>query len=603
MQTGAPSSAPVKGRPRLLRIATAIEDGDIGRACRLMEAEVRKEPSSRSLRLQLARLKEASGDREGAAAEYTRALRHWPDDSAAGAAFGRLLADGRLTSHAGLDPIGFAACLTHKTVDRDLLGAAALEFIVHDGSLKPVFAHARSHGMEAAVRAALGRRAAPLLRDPLLISVLENCTVSNSEVERALTAVRRALVLDIPRERFNEPDLLRFTTALAMQCWSNEYVFAAGSDELDALGPPPSTEAVRAGDGEACRALLLQSLFRHPLSMLADDITDNVRPDVFSAFLRMLIEERDEIRALSTSIVRMGAIEQAISLKVRAQYETHPYPRWRSTALFPGDRFADYLESFFEKRELTFLGAPFELLVAGCGTGLQVVSAALDYGPKAHVTGLDISAASLGYTALMARRFDVRNIALVHGDIDRVETFEPRWKGRFHVVECCGVLHHMADPFAAWRRLLDCLAPGGIMLVGLYSQAARRDLEALRQLPDYPGPEADDTALRRYRHHLVSRGPDALGAHYLKARDTFTTSGFRDFFLHVSEKTTTIADIKSFLDENGLAFRGFVNVPFGLLAKRFPGESWPGRLERWAELEAERPDLFIGMYQFWLTRR
>jgi len=607
MQAGAPSSAPVNGRLRLLRIATAIEDGDIGRACRLMEAEVRKEPSSRSLRLQLARLKEASGDREGAAAEYTRVLRHWPDDSAAGAAFGRLLADGRLTSHTGLDPVGFAACLTRKTLDRDLLGAAALEFLVHDGSLKPIFAHARSHGMEAAVRAALGRRAAPLLRDPLLISVLENCTVSNSDVERTLTAVRRALVLDIPRERFNEPDLLRFTTALAMQCWSNEYVFAADNDELNALGPPPSAEAVRTGDSGACHALLLHSLFRHPLSMLADDITaDNVRPvrpDVFSAFLRMLIEERDQILALSTSIVQMGAIEQATSLKVRAQYETHPYPRWRSTALFPGDRFADYLESFFEKRELTFLDTPFELLVAGCGTGLQAISAALDYGPKAHVTGLDISAASLGYAALMAGRFDARNVTLAHGDIDRVETFEPTWKARFHVVECCGVLHHMADPYGAWWRLLDCLAPGGIMLVGLYSQAARRDLEALRQLPDYPGPEADDDTLRRYRHHLVSRGPDALGAHYLKARDTFTTSGFRDFFLHVSEKATTIAEIKSFLDENDLAFRGFVNVPYGLLAKRFPGESWPGRLEHWAELEAERPDLFIGMYQFWLTRR
>jgi SAM-dependent methyltransferase len=271
--------------------------------------------------------------------------------------------------------------------------------------------------------------------------------------------------------------------------------------------------------------------------------------------------------------------------------------------LFPEGRFAVYLDSFFTKRELEFLGAPFELLVAGCGTGLQAVSAALDYGAKAHVTGLDISSASLGYAALMARRFDVGNMTLAHGDIDAVETFEPAWRDRFRVIECCGVLHHMADPFAAWRRLIDCLAPGGLMLVGLYSRMARRDLEALRQMPDYPGPEADDTTLRSYRNHLVSRGPDAPGAHYLRARDIFTTSGFRDFFLHVSEKTTTLGEIKSFLDENDLVFRGFVNVPFGALAKRFPGEQWPGRLERWAELEAEQPNLFVGMYQFWLTRR
>jgi SAM-dependent methyltransferase len=191
----------------------------------------------------------------------------------------------------------------------------------------------------------------------------------------------------------------------------------------------------------------------------------------------------------------------------------------------------------------------------------------------------------------------------VLGDISGVRSFEPSWSGRFSVIECCGVLHHMADPFAAWRDLLACLAPGGIMLIGLYSAVARRDLDVLRQEAIYPGAGCDDQALRRYRQALLARGPETPGAGYLKSRDIFTTSGFRDFFLHVSEKPTSIPDIQRFLDANGLVFRGFVNAPFGALRQRFPNEAWPGRLECWAELEAERPQLFIGMYQFWLTRR
>ena len=607
MRTSTPVGALGNDRPRLSRIAAAIDAGDIGKACRLLEGELRKVPASVHLRLQLARLKEANRDREGAAGEYTRVLRLAPANAAAASALGRLLAEGRLASHAALDPVGLAASLSHRTVDRDLLGAAALEFIAQDGSLAPLLARARTHGPIEAVRAVLGRRSAPLLRDPLLISVLENCTVTSPEVEQLLTAIRRVLLLDLPRERLAEPDLARFVTALAAQCWGNEYILAAAADEWHALGIPPSVDAVLAGDGDAWRGLLLQALYRNPLLILPSDITveaiASTRPEPFSAFLRMLVEERNEIRSLSATIVRLGAIEQATSLKVKNQYEAHPYPRWRGAAPYPDGRFSDYLKHFFTKRELAFLGSPFELLVAGCGTGLQAVSAALDYGTKAHVTGLDISSASLGYAALMARRLQAGNLTLALGDIEEIGTFEPTWKSRFHVVECCGVLHHMEDPFAAWRDLLDCLAPGGIMLAGLYSQLARRDLETLRRQPEYPGAEADDEALRRYRAFLVSRGPDAPGARYLAARDTHTTSGFRDFFLHVSEKATTLPQIKAFLDENSLAFRGFVNVPFGVLTNRFPGERWPGSLERWAELENEQPDLFIGMYQFWMTRR
>ncbi|MGD9805899.1 MAG: methyltransferase domain-containing protein [Hyphomicrobiaceae bacterium] len=602
----APVGVSARADPRLLRVAAAIDGGDLPRACRLLEGEVRRAPASIRLRLQLARLKEAARDREGAAAELTRVLRLSPGDAPAAQSLGRLLSEGRLTSHRSLDPIGFAASLAHRTVDRDLLGAAALELLINDGCLTPVFAHARSHDMPTAVRAALNRRSAPLLRDPLLLSVLEHCTVANIEVERLLTVIRRTLLLELPRERLAEPDLARFTTALAIQCSSNEYVFSVDADEMDALAMQPSTGALLEGDNEAGREHLLCALYRNPLLAFPDAITAEalapVRPKPFSLFLQTLLRERDELRSLFPTITRIGSIEQPTSLKVKAQYETHPYPRWQGMKLYSDGSFFDYLSSFFTKRELAFLEKPFELLVAGCGT-VQAVSAARDYGENARVTGLDISLASLGYAALMARRLEVGNLSLALGDISKIETFEPSWKHRFQMVECGGVLHHMADPFAAWRGLLDCLAPGGLMLIGLYSELARRDLATLREQPEYPGSEADDDALRRYRAHLVNRGPGAPGANYLKARDTFTTSGFRDFFLHVSEKTTNIGEIKRFLDENGLAFRGFVSVPFGMLKQRFPTETWPGSLDRWADLERERPNLFIGMYQFWLTRQ
>ena len=38
-----------------------------------------------------------------------------------------------------------------------------------------------------------------------------------------------------------------------------------------------------------------------------------------------------------------------------------------------------------------------------------------------------------------------------------------RWRGKFDYVDCCGVLHHMAEPVEAWRALVQTLAPSGLM--------------------------------------------------------------------------------------------------------------------------------------------
>ena len=569
---------------------------------------MRRAPADSRLKVQLAKLREAIGDRDGAALELTRALRASPDCADAAHRLGALLSQGRLSDDAVLDSSGLGAALAFATVDRDLIGAAAVRYMQRHGALGHALEAMRRDGSDAAARALLARRSAPLLRDGLLLAVLRQCTVTSRELESLLTALRRALLLSVPADRLCETELAQFATALAAQGRGNEYVFAERDDETARL--PALAQAAHAaleGDRASGARLLLYALYRDPLTALAPNIeadrTGAVFPPPFARFLADVLCQAREMHQRSVSIPRLGQLIGETTQKVKAQYEAHPYPRWRGAALFPDGEYIAHLENFLSKDELRFARAPFEVLIAGCGTGLQAVSAALDYGPNARVTGLDISAASLGYASLMGDRLGARNLSLALGDIGSIRTFEPSWSGRFSLIECCGVLHHMADPFAAWRELLDCLAPGGAMLVGLYSSTARRDLDALRGEPIYPGPGCDDSALRRYRQTLLARGPDAPGTAYLRSRDIFTTSGFRDFFLHVSEKTTTIAAIETFLDENALAFRGFVNAPFGALRQKLPQERWPGRLEHWAALEAERPELFIGMYQFWVTRQ
>jgi SAM-dependent methyltransferase len=260
------------------------------------------------------------------------------------------------------------------------------------------------------------------------------------------------------------------------------------------------------------------------------------------------------------------------------------------------------LENYFKPAQLSFMDDPFEVLVAGCGTGMDAIQIALGYGENARVVAVDLSMSSLAYASRMADHFGARNIEFMQADIQEI-CAEAKFISRFHMIECGGVLHHLADPFQGWRSLSKCLMPGGIMRISLYSAIARTNLTALRSDPSYPGAGCSDAQLRAFRHGLLTRGDDQLGSKLKGSSDFYTASGFRDLVLHVSERCLSIPEIARFLEEVQLVFRGFQPVlSFDLLSTHFPGQTWPGKLAHWAELERALPVLFAGMYKFWCEK-
>src|SRR6185437_17062757 len=98
----------------------------------------------------------------------------------------------------------------------------------------------------------------------------------------------------------------------------------------------------------------------------------------------------------------------------------------------------------------------------------------------------------------------------------------------FDLIESLGVLHHLADPFAGWGALLSLLRPGGFMLLGLYSEAARRPVVAARALIKERelGGSADD--IRTFRQYLIRNGDPHAYASILESEDFFSLSACRD---------------------------------------------------------------------------
>jgi hypothetical protein len=138
------------------------------------------------------------------------------------------------------------------------------------------------------------------------------------------------------------------------------------------------------------------------------------------------------------------------------------------------------------------------------------------------------------------------------------------------------------------------------MHVGLYSELARLDVVAARQLIAERGysPVVED--IRRCREELLHSPLRSLA----RATDFFSTSECRDLLFHVQEHRFTIPQIASFLSEQNLRFIGFELDPRVVrrCAERFPGDRSMITLDRWHVFEQENPDTFAGMYQFWLQK-
>lgn len=92
------------------------------------------------------------------------------------------------------------------------------------------------------------------------------------------------------------------------------------------------------------------------------------------------------------------------------------------------------------------------------------------------IVGVDVSREALRLGAAAAHRFGIRSVRFVHTDLLHAGLTSES----FDVVYSSGVLHHTADPAAAFARIARLVRPGGVVIIGLYNALARLPLRARR---------------------------------------------------------------------------------------------------------------------------
>ncbi len=563
------------------------------------------DPRNPAVLFNLASAKERVGEIDEAAQLLTQALRLRPSWEEAGQSLARLTGRYRIENIGALDPHGLLAAFGFNGIDRQPIAAAAIRHLQAGSSLGEAIEKAGSGNAYDAARSLLLRRTDKTLSHPLLLAALAASPNRDPSFERLLTSARRVLLLQTLPERFEDKALIGFVIALIRQCLTNEYVFVAEPDELHAIaGMTLDPASLSGGAANASRHLLLRLLYTSPSHAVGGELTaaecHSIRPRALGELLAGWLDEAARLKTLAETIPSIGRIEDVTSKKVARQYEAHPYPRWDSLQMPREGSAKTSLERFFEPATLAFLDAPFKILIAGAGTGQHALAAASRYGPLADVLAIDLSRQSLAYAKAKADDFGVKNVRFAQADLLDIGG---SGEGPFDVIEAVGVLHHMAEPFRGWSALAGILRPGGIMLTGLYSAIARKNIAALRSEAGFPGPACGDEQARGYRRSLMDRD-DEDAAILRFSHDFYALSEFRDLVLHEHERPVFLSEIESFMVQNGLAFRGF-HLPGPIMRgflKRFPADRWPGALANWAAFEENRPRIFDAMYRFWCEK-
>ena len=398
---------------------------------------------------------------------------------------------------------------------------------------------------------------------------------------------------------------LQFYAALSRQCFVNEYIFCCDDAELTAAAAC-RTKLLALLDANAGVPpfLVLAVAAYFPLNSLRDAsrLLAASEPGPVRDVLRQQIQEPDEERTLRAGVECLTAITGGVSDEVRGQYEESPYPRWVKVPMREQSlRFNDEL-----RRALPF--APFtpmpddsapEVLIAGCGTGLHSILTAQRF-RGARVLAIDLSLSSISYAKRKTREMGITNIEYAQADILKLGDI-----GRtFDIIESGGVLHHLADPFKGWRILLSRLRPGGFMSLGFYSELARRHVVKAREFIAARGYASTPDDIRRLRQDLIVKEMSVELQWLSRMSDFYSTSDCRDLLFHVQEHRITLGQLESFLAECGLQFIGFHLDPRVLhqYRTRFTDDPNGTNLHYWARFEADNPDTFVEMYQFWIQR-
>ena len=445
----------------------------------------------------------------------------------------------------------------------------------------------------------LERLIANVDEEPLFLKLMTLCPLGDLAFEKILTNARSVLLMSA-NNISAAPATLRFLSALALQCFANDYLYHQTDEETKSLTILETlvVQALLKGIQPSPHWVLILGSYKalHQYQWCGQlSLTQDLQ-----AVLAMQVFEPQQEHYLKTKIPILKELSDKVSSKVRDQYEESPYPKWIDLGLIlspaPIAKVVKALKVRLADHKIFEVEAP-AILIAGCGTGQHSIDTAARF-KNAKVLAIDLSLSSLAYAQRKTEALGVQNLEYMQADLLDLGQLNKT----FDIIESSGVLHHMEKPMAGWKVLVSCLKVGGLMKIGLYSELARQHIAKMREEIQQLNTETDHIGMKRFRNGVIrSKAPH----HQLiiSSPDFHSMGSLQDLLFHVQEHRFTIPQIQHCLTKLGLKFCGF---EVGTITQDFKrtnsGEDDAYDLIKWHTYEQAHPHAFAGMYQFWCQK-
>ena len=439
-----------------------------------------------------------------------------------------------------------------------------------------------------------------LIKEELFHLMLQKTIIPDVFLEKLLTQLRSEILYNlINSNKHNLNEYFNFIISLAEQCWLNEYIYTESEKEIDLINKLKDKIENNKDVNELEIAILASYMpLKNIVSKLLDYKSTNI---LFNNLIDVHIKEPLREKELVKSITSFSDIDNIVSKDVRQQYEKNPYPRWKFTNQNSPSNFLTSLNNEIKPNRVNYnnkFNNP-KVLIAGCGTGSHVIEAK-QY-KNTNILAVDLSLSSLAYAKRKTEELGLDNIEYIHTDILQLNKLNKK----FDIIESTGVLHHMEDPIAGLKVLVDILEPHGFLKLGLYSKIARQHLTKVRELIKERNYKNTTKDIKTFRQDILDKKEDPLIQKVINIFDFYSTSMTRDLLFHVQEHCFTIPQILEILKDQNLEFLGFC-IPNPLMKEKylkdFPEDKQETSLDNWHQFELNNPDTFMRMYQFWLRK-
>ena len=154
--------------------------------------------------------------------------------------------------------------------------------------------------------------------------------------------------------------------------------------------------------------------------------------------------------------------DDSITQKVKNMYKKYPYPS-PSTEISQTNELLNLLRIFELESKIKLEDK--KILDAGSGSGHRITNVA-NFFKKCNFVGIDISEKSLEIANKLKKIKKISNIKFIqHNIMNGVDNL-----GKFDVILCMGVLHHLSNPQKGLEYLTKSLEDNGIIFLYLYGK-------------------------------------------------------------------------------------------------------------------------------------